>query len=102
MILIRATTKFEGGKSLQPCWDPASNDRTQLLMIDIRRAYFNAKTNDEDPTYVEFPNEMNAPPGTCGLLRHHMYGTQLAAEGWQDECSSNIDRIATRLPPPHS
>ena len=59
-------------------------------MIDICRANLNAKTRDEDPTDVELPNEMNAPPGTCGLLRRHMYGTQRAAEGWQDEYSSKI------------
>ena len=89
-ILSMATTKFEGGEGLQPCWDPASNNRTQLLMVDIRRAYFNAKTSDEYPTYVELPKEMNAPPGTCGLLRRHMYATQRAAEGWQDEYSSKM------------
>ena len=72
MILSMATTKLAGGKRLQPCWDPTSENRTQLLMIDISRAYFNAKIDDEEPTCVEFRNEMDAPPGTCGLLRRHM------------------------------
>ena len=47
LIFSMATTKFEGGKGLQPCWDPTSHNRTQLMMIDIRRAYFNAWTNVE-------------------------------------------------------
>ena len=82
MIRSMTTTKFESGKGLQPCWDH-SEKKTQLLMIDISRAYFNAKTDKEDPTYVEFPSDMGAPPGMCGLLRRHMYGTRRAAEGWQ-------------------
>ena len=59
-------------------------------MIDISRAYFNAKTDEEVPTYVEVPNELGAEPGMCGLLRRHMYGTRRAAEGWQDECSTRM------------
>ena len=46
MVLSMATTKFEGGKGLQPCWDPTSENRTQLLIIDINRAYLNAKTDE--------------------------------------------------------
>ena len=62
----------------------------QISMIDISRAYFNAKTDPARPTYVELPAEAGAPPGSCALLRRHMYGTQRAAEGWQDECSSAL------------
>ena len=90
MILSMATTKVAGGKGLQPCWDPTSENRTQLLMMDISRAYFNAKIDDEEPTHVEFPNDMGAHPGTCGFLRRHMYSTRRAAEGWQDECSTRM------------
>ena len=90
MVLIVATTQFEGGKGLQPCWDPDSENRTKLLMIDISRAYFNAKTDEEDPTYVELLSEMSAAPGVCGLLRRHMYGTRRAAEGWQNEYSTRM------------
>ena len=59
-------------------------------MIDISRAYFNAKTSEDDPIYVELPAEMGAPPGTCALLKRHMYGTRRAAEGWQDEYSTRL------------
>ena len=59
-------------------------------MVDISRAYFNAKTGEDDPIYVQLPPEVGAPPGMCGLLRRHMYGTRRAAEGWQDECSASL------------
>ena len=85
-----ATTKFDGGKGIQPCWDPSSENRTQLLMIDISRAYFNAKTSEEDPTYVALPRTMGDHPGMCGLLRRHMYGTRRAADGWQEEYSGKM------------
>ena len=62
----------------------------QLLLIDISRAYFNAKTDDAHPTYVDLPSEAGAPIGCCALLRRHMYGTQRAAEGWQDEYSGAL------------
>ena len=62
----------------------------QLLLLDISRAYFNAKTDPERPTYVQLPDEVGAPPGTSALLRNHMYRTQRAAEGWQDECTSAL------------
>ena len=72
MVLSMATTKFEGGKGPQHCSDPASENRTQLLMIEISRAYFNAKTDEEDPTYVELPNEMGADPGMWIATTSHV------------------------------
>ena len=65
----------------------------QLLLVDISRAYFNTKTDPSRPTYVELPLEAEVPAGTCALLRRHMYGTQRAAEGWQDEYSSALVSI---------
>ena len=56
----------------------------------ISRAYFNANTSDDDPTYVALPREMGDHPGMCGLLRRHMYGTRRAADGWQEEYSSKM------------
>ena len=81
MVLSMATTQFGGADAkLQPCWDPESEHRTQLMLIDISRAHFIAKTSDDDPIYVEMPAEAEAPPGMCALLRRHMYGTRRAAE----------------------
>ena len=89
MILSLVTTSFKG-HARKPNYEPESEQRTQIFMIDMSRAYFNAKTSEDDPIYVELPPEMNAPPGTCALLKRHMYGTRRAAEGWQDEYSSRL------------
>ena len=59
-------------------------------MIDISRVYCNAKTSEEDPTYVALPREVGHHPGMCGLLRCHMYGTRRAADGWQEEYSGKM------------
>ena len=37
--------------------DPKHADRTQVSMVDISRAYFNAKEDPADLTYVALPNE---------------------------------------------
>ena len=66
--------------------DPTSERRTQISAIDISRAYFNASTDDADPTYVALPPEHEGHArGECGLLLKHMYGTKAAADGWQQE-----------------
>ena len=88
MVLSCAVSDIQGQSPKS--WDKKSVSRMQLLLLDISRAYFNAKTDPEKPTYVQLPDEIGAPPGTCALLRKHMYGTQRAAEGWQDECSASL------------
>ena len=83
MVLSHAMTDFDGEpKKID---DPSSARRQQVLLVDISRAYFNAPTSDDSPTYVELPPDVNAPPSMCGLLKRHMYGTKRAAEGWQEE-----------------
>ena len=89
MIVSMAATTLTA-QSWTPNWEPDSHHRTQILMIDISRAYFNAKTSDDDPIYVELPAEAEAPEGTCALLKRHMYGTRRAADGWQDEYSTRL------------
>ena len=61
-------------------------------MIDIARAYFNAKRDPEgEPVYVELPDEdPDKAMCLCGLLRVHMYGTRAAADGWHGEYSSTL------------
>ena len=88
MILSMATTDFPNRPA--HVRDPNSDQRTQVLLIDISRAYFNARTSDDDPVYVQLPPEMNQGSEVCGLLRRHMYGTRRAAEGWQDEYSATL------------
>ena len=88
MLLSHAMTNFKGEDS--KVFDASSEQRQQVLLIDISRAYFNAPTSDENPTYVDLPPELGAPPGMCGLLKRHMYGTKRAAEGWQQEYSQSL------------
>ena len=90
MVLSMASTKFTGvsrESSLipQPCWDLLSERRAQIMLIDVSRAYFNAKTSDDEPIYVEVPREAEAAPWMCARLRWHKYGTRRDAEGWQGE-----------------
>ena len=66
--------------------DPGSEDRTQISVVDISRAYFCAEADPENPTYVALPPEHGQHgPGTCAILLKHMYGTRSAADGWHCE-----------------
>lgn len=93
---IRIIQNDSDQASHQLCWwaealqGSHSEDRTQILIVDIRRAYLNARTNDDVPVYIQFPPEMHMGPDKCGLLRRHMYGTRRAAEGLQDECNGTL------------
>ena len=73
MVLLYAVTDFPNEP--RKVFDPASPERSQVLLIDILRAYFNAVTPEDEPTYVELPPELGAPPGTCAQLKRHKYGT---------------------------
>ena len=65
--------------------DPTSERRTQVLAIDISRAYFHSSTDGADPTYVMLPPEHPDHGEMCGFLKKLMYGTRAAADGWQQE-----------------
>jgi len=88
LVLSLAATLLDGddprGRS------ETSEYRTQLLLLDISRAYFNAKTDPNKPTYVDLPREHPQHGRMCALLRKHMYGTLQAADGWQEEYSSSL------------
>ena len=88
MVLSHATTQLPG--EVEKIWDGESPNRQMIYFMDISRAYFNAKVDEADPVYVDFPPEYVAPPGTCALLRRHMYGTRRAADGWQSEYSGEL------------
>ena len=76
------------------CRDPKSEMRIQVSLIDISRAYFNAKVSEKDPTFVMLPPEHpKHGQGLCAKLLKHMYGTRRAAEGWQDEYSKTLVAI---------
>ena len=58
MVVSMASTKFRGtgtGRK-DPCLDPQSEDRAHVLLIDISRAYFNAKKNVNEPDLRRLPD----------------------------------------------
>jgi len=86
-VLSLATTSCGDYK---PNRDPKHPDRTQISMVDISRAYFHAKKDPDDLTYVALPSEDKDHQTMCGLLARHMYGTRGAADGWQEEYSTTL------------
>jgi len=72
----------------KPDWNPQSERRTQISLIDVSRAYFNAICDPDEPCYVELPPEDSDAGRACALLLRHMYGTRRAADGWQEEYST--------------
>ena len=78
----------------RPDWNPNSPNRIQISLIDINRAYFNARVDRErTPVYVALPPEDSDSSSMCGELLRHMYGTRLAADGWQEEYSTMLIRL---------
>ena len=83
--------------SHQPIWDPQSPNRMQLSFMDISRAYFNVKIDQDDaPCYVNLPPEDPDSQNMCGKLLRHMYGTRMAADGWQEEYSTLLISLGFR------
>ena len=71
--------------------DPQSPTRTQISVLDIARAYFNAKVDPRDAIYVDLPDEdPDKRRGLCGKLLCHMYGTRAAGDGWHDDYSTRL------------
>ncbi len=65
--------------------------------MDVSRAYFNAKIHENDaPTFVELPPEDRDSGHMCALLKRHMYGTRMAADGWQEEYSTMLVGLGFR------
>ena len=76
--------------SWKPCREPKSEERTQVSFLDISRAYFNARTDEDQVTYVQLPAEDPDCGVLCARLLRHMYGTRAAADGWQEEYSTTL------------
>ena len=65
-----------------------------MCFVDISIADPNAKIDQElNPTFVNLPPEEEKWRTHCGRLLRHMYGTRLAADGWQEEYSSLLIRL---------
>jgi len=82
-----ACTEIGGHK---PNWDPKSPERTQILLLDVSRAYMNAIKDQTNPTFVQLPAEDPNSATMCGQLMREMYGTRGAADGWQTEYSTML------------
>ena len=81
----------------KPDWEPTSPNRTQVSLVDVKRAYFNAVIDPRDkPTFVDLPAEDPDHATQCGQLLRHMYGTRGAADGWQEEYSTMLVRLGFR------
>ena len=65
-ILSIATTDFPGRP--QHIRDGNSERRTQISAVDISRAYFNATTDEDKPTYVALPAEDPDHKTMCGFF----------------------------------
>ncbi len=80
-----------------PDWNPMSPNRTQLSFVDVSRAYFNAKIHENgEPTFVDLPPGDPDSASMCALLKRHMYGTRMAADGWQEEYSTLLVGLGFR------
>ncbi len=91
-ILSLAATDLKG--EVRHDRSPSSEERTQISIIDITRAYFNAVTDDANPTYVDLPAEdPDRALGMCEHLQVHMYGTRRAAEGWHSWYSDHLEEL---------
>ena len=96
MVLSYAGTDFPDEP--RKVRDPKSPHRSQVLAIDIPRAYFNAVAREDEPTCVELPPEVGAPAGNCALLKRHMYATQRAADGGKPNTQvHSVDSDSSRM-----
>ena len=75
----------------KPVWDHLSPGRVQISLVDIKKAYSNAGIDPADPpTFVQLPpGDADSETMVARLLRH-MYGTRMAADGWQEEYSTTL------------
>ena len=80
-----------------PVWEPTSPVRQQISFVGVKRAYFNAKLDENSrPVFVELPAEDPDHGHMCAQLLRHMYGTRGAADGWQGEYSTTLISLGFR------
>ena len=71
--------------------DP-SEERREIIVCDVRRAYFYAKINRD--VYIELPAEDPESGGDLvGKLRLCLYGTRDAAKSWQETLSLHLESV---------
>ena len=62
-----------------------------MMFIDVRKAHLNYKCQDD--VYVELPEEVGAPPGSCGKLNYWLYGFRPAAAAWEKLYSGKLIEV---------
>ena len=88
--IVAATPPLEAKKllfSLATTGTKGMSKPLKLLFIDVRRAYFYAKS--KRPVFVQLPEE-DASEGQCGRLEVSMYGTRDAAANWEAEYTNAL------------
>ena len=80
-VLSMAATEPGGWKPVRDAGPPR---RMHAIFVDIARAYFNAKVDGNEMTYVAAPPEDDDHEETCARLVRRMCGTRAAAGGWQE------------------
>ena len=85
--LFAPTSPLEGVKLVVSQVASSGKQDTVLLIVDVRRAYFYAKSTRR--VFVELPIEDYQPgdESKCGLLQQSLYGTRDAAANWERELS---------------
>ena len=71
--------------------------KRDLMVIDVRRAYFNAPARRE--VFVEIPPEDWEPgdEAKCARLRSSLYGTRDAARNWEEELRKFLESIGGKV-----
>ena len=71
----------------------AAHEKTSILVMDVRRAYFYAKAKQD--LYIEIPEEDKLPgeENMVGKLMMSMYGTRDAARNWEEELGETMRQL---------
>ena len=67
--------------------------RVHISLVDVKRAYFNAKVDPSEPVFADLPQENPMYGNKCGRLNRHLYGTRGAAAGWEDEYVGTMEEL---------
>ncbi len=70
----------------------ADDERRQVTLVDISRAYFNALICRL--VHVEVPPQAGCSKDLVGQLVKCMYGTRDAAQGWQHTYRQALEELA--------
>ena len=73
---------------------PQGRDGVKLMFIDVKKAHFNAKCDEEE--WVALPDEFEKF-GMYAKLKRLLYGMRKAASGWEDDYARRLVEDGFRL-----